>query len=171
MVRTCRTLFECISPTFMSGLQEGMIMYVSLIQTALVICGLFVYEFANSHLKNDLKWQFSSHKWTFYLRIQDSLVHNDGTHLPQITRETCISCSILVLIAQCNFLVHKFVGEITPRWHTCRQMLINFCYLFFLCLALHYLYSFIQTRGFQLISLTLRFCISLKKLAYSRPIK
>jgi hypothetical protein len=31
-------------------------------QAALVILGLFVCEFAYSHLKNDLKWHFSSQK-------------------------------------------------------------------------------------------------------------
>ncbi len=42
------------------------------IQSALVIRGLFICEFAYSYLKNDLKWPFFSQKWTFYLRIQDS---------------------------------------------------------------------------------------------------
>jgi hypothetical protein len=43
-----------------------------LVQAALVICGLFICKFAYSHLKNDLKWHFSSQNWTYYLRIQDS---------------------------------------------------------------------------------------------------
>ncbi len=42
------------------------------VQVALVIRCLFICKLAYSHLKNDLKWQFSSHKWTFYLQIQDS---------------------------------------------------------------------------------------------------
>ncbi len=47
-------------------------MFLLTLQAALVIRGLFICEFAYSHLKNDLKWHFSSQKWTFYLWIQDS---------------------------------------------------------------------------------------------------
>ena len=42
------------------------------VQAALVICGLFTCDFAYSHFKIGQKWQFSSQKWTFYKRIQDS---------------------------------------------------------------------------------------------------
>ena len=42
------------------------------IQAALVICKLFICNFADSHFKIEQKWQFSSQKWTFYLRTQDS---------------------------------------------------------------------------------------------------
>ncbi len=59
---------------------------LSVIQTALVIRGLFICKFAYSHWRYGSKWHFSSKKWTFYLRIQDPR-SKMTEHVPRITRE------------------------------------------------------------------------------------
>jgi hypothetical protein len=80
---------------------EGLHLIIFLIQAALVICRLFICEFAYSHLKNDLKWHFSSQKWTFYLPIQ-----------PRITRETCTSNLLLIFN---SFLKRKVIFQFLRR--------------------------------------------------------
>ncbi len=52
---------------------------------SLIFCGLFICKLACIHIGK--KWQFSSQKWPFYLQIQEPAVQNDGTYLPQTTRE------------------------------------------------------------------------------------
>ncbi len=69
-------------------LTERLRLWIS--STAHVIRGLFICEFAYSHLKNDPKWQFSSQKMDLLFANSRFVVHNDGTYLPRITRETCI---------------------------------------------------------------------------------
>jgi hypothetical protein len=50
----------------------GTAQIISLYEWYNIQVALVIRELAFSHLKNDLKSQFSSQKWTFYLRIQDS---------------------------------------------------------------------------------------------------
>jgi hypothetical protein len=82
-----------LSPSYRFGFNKEIYSntkYLSMkqqVQAALVICGLFIYEFAYSHLQ---KWSkmtiFQPKKCSFYLRIQDL---RSKTYLPRITRETC----------------------------------------------------------------------------------
>jgi len=66
----------------------------SAIQTALVICGLFICDFAYMQSRNDL---FSGtypliycHPWSFYMWIHYIRAYFWGPYLSHITRSTCI---------------------------------------------------------------------------------
>ncbi len=59
-----------------------------IIQAALVIRGLFICEFAYSHLKNRSKMTIFQSKMNFLSANSRFAVQNDGTYLPRITRET-----------------------------------------------------------------------------------
>ncbi len=59
------------------------------IQVDLVICGLFICEFAYSHFKNWFKMPNSQSKCVFLTANSVFAVQNSGTYLPRITRPTC----------------------------------------------------------------------------------
>jgi len=64
------------------------------IQAALVICGLFIWDFSYMRSRNDL---FSgtypltiSHPWSFYIRIHYMRVYLQSPYLSHIMRSNCI---------------------------------------------------------------------------------
>ncbi len=61
------------------------------IQAALLICGLFICEFAYSHWQKMVQNDNTQIKNGFFSANSRFVVQNDGTYLPRISREPCIS--------------------------------------------------------------------------------
>jgi len=82
------------------------IIFNNQLQVALVICGLFICDFAYMPSKNDL---FSgtypliiSHPWSFYMRIHYMRVYFWSPYLSHITRSNC------TLLSQSLTFFHNF---------------------------------------------------------------
>jgi hypothetical protein len=84
------------------------------IQTALVIRGLFIFEFAYSHRQICFKITIFQSKLDFLSANSRFAVQNGGPNLPRITRETCI-----LLLYMLYSTIYKPVQSCFHSIHRC----------------------------------------------------
>ncbi len=90
------------------------------IQAALVICGLFICDFAYMRSWNDLFCGtyplIISHPWSFYMRIHYMRVYFWSPYPSHITRSNCTCLQSSVKLFWLRSLHTVFPNKLYPKW-------------------------------------------------------